>query len=70
MAKTIHNDPRLLAMYKDQLDECDSDNDWEADFLNSLRNQLDSKRGLSGSQAEVLGRIWNRSKDRKRKERS
>lgn len=48
----------------DMLDDCESNDDklntWEADFVTSLRNQLDDGRDLSERQLDILETIWRR----------
>jgi hypothetical protein len=35
--------------------------EWEADFIQSLRERLDARRSLTDRQAETLDRIWTRA---------
>lgn len=36
------------------------DNDWEADFINSVKEQLEEKGCLSDAQLQKLSEIWHR----------
>jgi hypothetical protein len=36
-------------------------NDWERKFVDSLRNQLESGRGLTTKQIEALVQVWERA---------
>ena len=35
--------------------------EWERDFIDSIRRQLDRGRALTERQAETLDRIWNKA---------
>ena len=35
--------------------------DWEREFVQSLRERIDSGRGLTPKQSEVLDEIWDRA---------
>ncbi len=35
--------------------------EWEADFIQSLRERIDAGRGLTDRQAEMLDRVWTRA---------
>lgn len=34
--------------------------EWEADFIQSLRERIDAGRSLTDKQAETLDRVWTR----------
>jgi len=55
-------------VYVEMLDDCESRddnmNDWESDFCESIREQLDNGRSLSTKQVEMLEKIWDRLTER------
>lgn len=49
-----------MTMIEDCENRSDRLTDWEADFVDSIKNQLIEGRSLSSKQTEVLDRIWER----------
>lgn len=53
--------------YFQQINDCETDKRasmltaWECDFLQSLRERLESKRELTPKQIETLDNIWNKA---------
>ncbi len=36
-------------------------NEWESEFIQSLRERIDAGRSLTDKQAETLDRVWTRA---------
>lgn len=59
MSTTIHDDKALIEMHLEQAELVAPKNDWETDFLSSIIERLKSGKGLTGKQAEILGKMYN-----------
>lgn len=58
------SDSRWADVYTQLIDDCEArDRDlsaWEADFLSSIRDQLDENRPLTQKQIDILDGIWEK----------
>jgi hypothetical protein len=49
-----------MSMIEDCEDRSDNLSDWEADFVSSLRDQLETNGSLSPRQVEKLEQVWEK----------
>lgn len=62
--KIVNRRDEILAMVDDVEERESRLTEWEADFIASIRSQLDEGRSLSSKQTETLNKIWDRCTER------